>query len=145
VLDNLTLAMIMVLGMGEDEANTKASEMLDRVAVADLAGNYPAQLSGGQAQRVAVARALVLKPKYVLLNEPTSALDINTTNTFAELFKGLRDTTCFIIVTHDIPFVRSVAQRAVLLQTGRVVTHDTVDNVMIRFLNEEAGGQGRQV
>jgi len=134
VLDNLTLAPVLVLGLDESEAEDEARRMLERVGVAHLAANYPAQLSGGQAQRVAIARALVLKPRFLLLDEPTSALDINTTNSFGELLRELGDSTNFIVVTHDIPFVRSVASRAVLLEGGRVVAHDTVESVMQRFL-----------
>lgn len=137
VLGNLTLAMNHVLGMGERTAAAEAQAMLERVSVAHLADSYPAQLSGGQAQRVAIARALVMKPRFVLLDEPTSALDINTTNAFCELLRGLTASN-FIIVTHDIPFVRSVAHRAVLLQTGRIVAHDTVEKVMASFMHEES-------
>jgi len=136
VVDNCTLAMVKVQGIDPAKADREARAMLDRVGVGHLADNYPAQLSGGQAQRVAIARALVMKPRYLLLDEPTSALDINTTNAFGELLQELREKTSFIIVTHDIPFVRKVAHRAVLLKSGEVVTHDTVDKVMEEFLEE---------
>ena len=138
VLGNLTLAMIRVLGMEEKTATREAREMLERVSVAELADNYPAHLKGGKAQRVAIARALVLRPEYVLLDEPTSALDFNTTNAFGELLRSLQGSSNFIIVTHDIPFVRSVANRAVLLDSGRVMAHDKVENVMEQFIEEEA-------
>jgi ABC-type polar amino acid transport system ATPase subunit len=137
VLDNLTLAPVQVAGMARKQAEQEAREMLERVGVGDLADSYPAQLSGGQAQRVAIARALLLKPDFLLLDEPTSALDINTTNALARLLQSLCDSTNFIIVTHDIPFVRMVANRAILVSDGRVVTHDTVERVMEIFQQEE--------
>jgi len=137
VLDNLTLAPVRVNGMAEKQAEQEALEMLERVGVGDQADSYPAQLSGGQAQRVAIARALLLKPDFLLLDEPTSALDINTTNALARLLQSLNGSTNFIIVTHDIPFVRKVAHRAVLIRDGRVVTHDTVEKVMEIFQQEE--------
>ena len=137
VLNNLTLAPVEVTGVTGNQAEQEAREMLERVGVGDLAGSYPAQLSGGQAQRVAIARALLLKPDFLLLDEPTSALDINTTNALAKLLQSLRGSTNFIIVTHDIPFVRMVTTRAVLIRDGRVITHDMVERVMEIFLQEE--------
>jgi polar amino acid transport system ATP-binding protein len=137
VLDNLTLAPVNVVGISETQAKQEAREMLERVGVGDQADSYPAQLSGGQAQRVAIARALLLKPDFLLLDEPTSALDINTTNALAQLLQSLGGSTNFIIVTHDIPFVRKVAHRGVLIHEGRVATHDTVENVMEIFQQEE--------
>ena len=136
VLDNLTLAPVKVAGVDKEDAEREAMEMLERVGVSNLARNYPSQLSGGQAQRVAIARALVLKPNFLLLDEPTSALDINTTNALAELLEDLHGSTNFIIVTHDIPFVRKVAKRAVLIQGGQVVSHDRVEKVMHLFLQQ---------
>ena len=136
VLDNLTLAPVKVAGVDKEEAEREAMEMLERVGVSNQARSYPSQLSGGQAQRVAIARALVLKPDFILLDEPTSALDINTTNSLAELLEDLHGSTNFIIVTHDIPFVRKVAKRAVLIQGGRVVSHDQVEKVMHLFLQQ---------
>ena len=137
VLDNLTLAPVQVTGIAGKQAEQEAREMLKRVGVRGQADSYPAQLSGGQAQRVAIARALLLKPDFLLLDEPTSALDINTTNALAKLLQSLGSSTNFIIVTHDIPFVRRVANRAVLIREGRVVTHDTVEKVMEIFQQEE--------
>ena len=137
VLNNLTLTPVEVTGVAGKQAEKEARELLERVGVGDLADSYPAQLSGGQAQRVAIARALLLKPDYLLLDEPTSALDINTTNALAKLLQSLCDSTNFIIVTHDIPFVHMVANRAILIRDGRVVTHDTVERVMEIFQQEE--------
>ena len=137
VLDNLILAPVQVAGISRKQAEQEAREMLERVGVHDLTDNYPSQLSGGQAQRVAIARALLLKPDFLLLDEPTSALDINTTNALARLLQSLCDSTNFIIVTHDIPFVRMVANQAILISDGRVITHDTVEKVMEIFQQEE--------
>jgi ABC-type polar amino acid transport system ATPase subunit len=137
VLDNLTVAPVRVAGITEKQAEQEAYEMLERVDVADQADSYPAQLSGGQAQRVAIARALLMKPDFLLLDEPTSALDINTTNALAKLLQSLGGSTNFIIVTHDISFVHEVAHRAVLIRDGQVITHDTVENVMEIFQQEE--------
>ena len=83
--------------------------MLERLGIIDLNDRYPSQISGGQAQRVAIARALMLQPQYMLLDEPTSALDARTTGEFAQWLSELQEDTSFIIVTHDLPFVKQVA------------------------------------
>ena len=82
-LENVMLPLA-VSKLSSAEKRRRATEMLERVGVGDLAGSYPAQLSGGQAQRVAIARALLLKPDILLPDAPTSALDINTTTALAE-------------------------------------------------------------
>ena len=137
VLDNLTLAPVEIAGVDKEDAERQAMEMLERVEVGNLARSYPSQLSGGQAQRVAIARALMMKPDFLLLDEPTSALDINTTNALAKLLEDLRGSTNFIIVSHDIPFVRKVAKRAVLIQGCLVVSHDLVEKVIHLFLLQD--------
>lgn len=120
VIENLMLAPIQVLKQSADATRTEAMEMLERLSIADLAASYPAQISGGQAQRVAIARSLMLKPQYLLLDEPTSALDVQTTEAFAEWLRDLRFETTFGLVTHDLPFAQATASHAVLVDSGRV-------------------------
>ena len=104
--------------------------MLDRLGIADLASKYPSQISGGQAQRAAIARGLVLQPEHMLLDEPTSALDANTTDEFAQWLKELQSETQFIIVTHDTLFAEQVASRGVLLADGHVTATGTVTDMV---------------
>ena len=75
VLKNLTLAPMLLKKESQQTAEQRAMALLDRVGLADRAGEYPARLSGGQKQRIAIVRALAMKPKVMLFDEPTSALD----------------------------------------------------------------------
>ncbi len=130
VARNLTLAPTKVLGKTETEALDEAHEMLARLAIAELAERYPAQISGGQAQRVAIARALMLQPKYMLLDEPTSALDAQTTGDFAAWLSELQSETCFIIVTHDLPFASMTASRGLILDAGEVISTGNIKEIV---------------
>lgn len=130
VLNNMTLALHKAQGKTHNEAYTAAMGMLERLGIADLLNSYPAQISGGQAQRVAIARGLVLCPDYMLLDEPTSALDANTTDDFAEWLRELKESTNLIAVTHDTLFARKVASRGVYLSNGRVQDTGKIENII---------------
>ena len=121
-LQNITEAPVRVLGQSRDEATRHATELLERVGLADKADAYPAQLSGGQQQRVAIARALAMKPKLMLFDEPTSALDPELVGEVLEVMKGLaRDGMTMVVVTHETGFAREVADSVVFMDDGVVV------------------------
>lgn len=130
VLRNLTLAPHKVFDTPLEQARTQAREMLSRLGIDDLADRYPAQISGGQAQRVAIARGLMLQPRYMLLDEPTSALDAQTTNDFAAWLTELSSETSFIIVTHDLPFAEKVATHGVYLANGQLQAAGQVSEIL---------------
>ena len=130
LLENLMLAPMTALGRGRKEVRADADEMLHRLGIAELSESYPAQISGGQAQRAAIARSLMLKPEYVLLDEPTSALDINTTEEFGRWLVELKSDTTFVIVTHDIPFASKVATSGVMIADGRIVAQGSISEVL---------------
>ena len=98
----------------------EALEALERVGLADRAKHLPSQLSGGEQQRVCIARALINYPEIVLADEPTGNLDEANENIVLDIFKQLhRDGTTLVVVTHD-PEVGEVAQRTVTLEHGRI-------------------------
>ena len=98
----------------------EALEALERVGLADRAKHLPSQLSGGEQQRVCIARALINYPEIVLADEPTGNLDEANENIVLDIFKQLhRDGTTLVVVTHD-PEVGEVAQRTITLEHGRI-------------------------
>lgn len=109
---NLTLAPVKLGLMSEEEANKKASELLERVGLADKASAYPDSLSGGQKQRIAIARTLAMNPEVILFDEPTSALDPEMVGEVLNLMKELADDgMTMVVVTHEMGFAREVADR----------------------------------
>ncbi|HJJ64247.1 MAG TPA: amino acid ABC transporter ATP-binding protein, partial [Methanocorpusculum sp.] len=116
---NVELALLKVKKMGKKEAREKAMFELERVGMADWADHYPAQLSGGQAQRVSIARALAMDPEVMLFDEPTSALDPELKREVMEVMRKLADQgmTC-LVVTHEMKFATSFATEILLMEKG---------------------------
>ena len=114
-------------------AEAKVGEMLDRVSLAaNYAYRYPDQLSGGERQRVAIARALISDPQILICDEVTSALDVSVQAAIVELLATLqRDLgLAMLFVTHNLPLVRSIAQRVAVMSHGRVVELGAVDQIL---------------
>jgi len=121
-LENVALGPIRVLrtpaGVARDEART----LLSRVGLRHRLHAYPASLSGGEQQRVSIARALALRPAVMLFDEPTSALDPERVDEVLEVIKSLAASgMTMIIVTHEIAFARDVAETVVFIDGGTVV------------------------
>ncbi|MGY0236857.1 amino acid ABC transporter ATP-binding protein [Longispora urticae] len=122
VLDNITLAPVRVHRLPRREAEDRARELLDRVGLADRAGEYPDRLSGGQQQRVAIVRALVNAPRLLLLDEVTSALDPELVGEVLTMIRDLKnDGMTMVIATHEMGFARQVADRVCFLHRGSVL------------------------
>jgi general L-amino acid transport system ATP-binding protein len=122
VLQNLTLAPMLVRGRSRAQAQQRALELLTRVGIAEQAGKFPGQLSGGQQQRVAIARSLCMDPRLMLFDEPTSALDPEMVREVLDVMQGLAaDGMTMVVVTHEVRFARQVADRVVLMADGQVV------------------------
>jgi polar amino acid transport system ATP-binding protein len=119
VLDNVTLAPRVVQRLPPAEARARAMELLDRVGLADKAKEYPDRLSGGQAQRAAIARALCYRPRLLLLDEITSALDPELVGEVLALVRELKDQRMTILMaTHEMAFARDVADTVCFLDGG---------------------------
>jgi len=122
VMENVILAPIKVKKMNENEARILALYLLEKVGLLDKIDKYPEQLSGGQAQRVAIARSLAMQPKIMLFDEPTSALDPQMTYEVLDVIKSLADEgMTMVIVTHEMNFARKVANRIIVLSRGQIV------------------------
>ena len=131
VLDNMTLAPVHLKLMNKEEARTEALRLLERVGLADKADAFPSQLSGGQKQLVAIARALEMKPDIMLFDEPTSALDPEMVGEVLAVMKELaRDGMTMVVVTHEIGFAREVADRVIFMEGGYIVEQGTPEEVI---------------
>lgn len=134
VLQNVTEGPVQVLKRDKNEETKEAYDLLDKVGLKEKSDFYPDQLSGGQAQRVAIARSLAMHPEYILLDEPTSALDPELE---AEVLKVLADLAnekqSLIIVTHNLFFARQIATKVVFVENGRII----FDGPTNKFFNEE--------
>ncbi|MFM7068239.1 MAG: amino acid ABC transporter ATP-binding protein [Actinomycetes bacterium] len=121
-IENVTIAQRKVLKRSQDDAESIARELLDRVGLAEHGAKFPAQLSGGQQQRVAIARALAMGPEIMLFDEATSALDPELVGDVLNVMRSLaEDGTTMMVVTHEIGFARNVADRVVFMADGVVV------------------------
>lgn len=136
VLRNITEAPIHVAGIPKEEAEKTALELLERLGLSNKADAYPYQLSGGQSQRVSIARALALKPKILFFDEPTSALDPELTG---EVLKVIRSLTSLnmtmVIVTHEMEFAKEISNRMIFMDQG-VIVEDTTPNELFNSTNE---------
>jgi polar amino acid transport system ATP-binding protein len=126
VLENVTLAQVVVRKRSKEESHQKAMALLDKVGIKDKAGVYPDQLSGGQQQRVAIARALAMDPKVMLFDEPTSALDPEMIGEVLDVMKTLaKEGMTMVCVTHEMGFAKEVADRVIFMDEGAIVEVDT--------------------
>ncbi|WP_322169227.1 amino acid ABC transporter ATP-binding protein [Acutalibacter caecimuris] len=122
VKKNITLAPTLVKGMGQQEADRKAMELLERVGLQDKADVMPGKLSGGQKQRLAIVRALAMEPDVMLFDEPTSALDPEMVGEVLEVIKGLVEGgMTSVIVTHEMGFAREVSDRVLFMAEGDIL------------------------
>ena len=122
VVENVTLGPIKLRGMGKAEARDRALAELARVGVAEKAGEMPGKLSGGQSQRVAIARSLAMDPEVMLFDEPTSALDPEMVGEVLAAMKQLAaGGMTMICVTHEMGFAREVADEIWFMERGSVI------------------------
>ncbi len=130
VLKNITEAPIHVMKVSKEEAEKEAKSLLERLGLRDKANAYPYQLSGGQAQRVSIARALALKPNILFFDEPTSALDPELTGEVLKVIRSLADLNMtMVIVTHEMGFARELSDRIIFMDQGVIAEEGTPEEV----------------
>lgn len=119
VLENAALAPQIVLKQSKEEAMEIAKKELEHVGLGDKFDQYPTRMSGGQQQRLAIARALAMKPDYMLFDEVTSALDPELVGEVLDTLRLLRDDgMTMITVTHEIAFAREVSDKVAFFHQG---------------------------
>ncbi len=130
VIDNLTMAPVMLKKATKAQAEKKGMELLERVGLADRASAYPAELSGGQKQRVAIVRALCMNPDVMLFDEPTSALDPEMVGEVLDVMKELaKEGMTMVVVTHEMGFAKEVANRVLFMDDGVIMEEGTPQEI----------------
>jgi len=131
VLENLTIGPVNVKKEDVKKAEEKGMKLLERVGLAEKAGEYPRNLSGGQQQRVAIARALAMDPEVILFDEPTSALDPEMVGEVLDVMKDLaKEGMTMVVVTHEMGFAKEVADKVIFMDGGCIVEQGTPDAVL---------------
>ena len=124
---------LRISGVNAKEAHARAVEALEKVKLDKrYLSTYPHQLSGGQQQRIAIARALVLRPKIMILDEPTSALDISVQAQVLNLLLDLQEELglTYLVITHDLNVIRYISDRIAVMYRGRLVEYGYTDEIL---------------
>ncbi len=131
-LKNVSLPQQKVLGRSKAESDKRSMDLLERVGLAEKALSYPSRCSGGQQQRIAIARALAVEPDVMLFDEPTSALDPEVG---VEVLSVMRDLAAggmtMVVVTHEMAFAQEVSDRVLVMVDGAVVEQGPPEQVMV--------------
>ncbi len=149
VAENISLPLVEHTHLSQDEIDKKVAEKLELVGLPGIEKLKPSELSGGMKKRVGLARAIILDPKYILYDEPTTGLDpimaANIDKLIVELSERLNVTS--IVVTHDMQSVEKIADRVVMLHNGKIIYSGTVTDlkttdheVVHQFVNAKAEG-----
>jgi ABC-type polar amino acid transport system ATPase subunit len=130
ILENLIKAPMVVGNISREDAEKRARELLKKVGLSDKAHSYPDQMSGGQQQRAAIARALAMNPEILLYDEPTSALDPELVQEVLRVMKQLdSEGMTQLVVTHEMRFARDVSDKVVFVDKGKIVEAGTPEQV----------------
>lgn len=121
-LENILEGLIVARKVPKEEALKRAESVLEKVALLAYKDYYPSQLSGGQQQRIGIARAIAVKPKVILLDEPTSVLDPELVGDILDVLKQLAgEGVTMVVVTHEMGFARDVANHVIFMDGDRIV------------------------
>ena len=129
--DNVAMGLRKQQELSETEIQRRVHEALELVDLPNVADRFPAELSGGMRKRVGIARAIALRPKYILYDEPTTGLDPVTSAVIDQLMVRMRDTlgVTGIVITHDMRSAYTVGTRIAMLYEGRVRQAGTVEEI----------------
>ncbi len=131
VLRNVSIAQERVLKRSRKEADERSMQLLSRVGLADKGAQFPSRCSGGQQQRIAIARALALDPEVMLFDEPTSALDPELGVEVLTVMRELaQNGMTMIVVTHEMHFAEDVSNRVVVMADGMIIEEGPSKQVM---------------
>jgi len=137
VMDNITLAPMQVAHLSRSDAERRALDLLDTLGVAHRRNALPRELSGGEAQRLAIARAMAMEPPLLLMDEPTASLDPARRGELGETLVQLtKSGRTLVVTTHDDDFARDFATRVIILSDGEVVEEGDPRKVLTNPQNE---------
>ena len=140
-LQNIMLAPLKVRKLSKNAAKERALKLLQKVGLEDKAEVYPSQLSGGEQQRVAIARSLAMEPKIMLFDEPTSALDPELINEVLDVIISLaQEGMTMVVITHEIGFARKVADRVVFIDNGEILEQGKPADIFVTPSHERTRG-----
>ena len=149
VFDNVAFPLVELTSLSREEIAAKVEETLKSVGLQGMGGKYPSEISGGMQKRAALARALIRRPKILMLDEPTTGLDPTRTHQIHALVRQTQqqfDLTA-VMVSHDVPAVFEFSDRIAFMHQGRMALNGTVAEVMAsqhenftRFLQGRASG-----
>jgi polar amino acid transport system ATP-binding protein len=134
---NITLAPRKVRGLSKKQATDRAEKLLEKVGLTHRRNAFPVQLSGGEQQRVAIARSLAMEPKIMLFDEPTSALDPELINEVLDVMTSLaKEGMTMVVVTHEIGFAQKVADKVVFMNDGQILEIGTPPDIFVNPQHE---------
>jgi polar amino acid transport system ATP-binding protein len=137
LLDNVTLAQVVVKKEKMEKAKKLAMALLEKVGLGSLGMRYPWSLSGGEKQRAAIARALAMKPKVMLYDEPTSSLDPEMVEEVLQVMRDLdREGMTQVIVTHEMRFAKDASDYIIYVENGEIVEISDEDEIFINPQDE---------
>lgn len=129
-LENVMEGLVIVKKIKKNEATDIAEMYLQKVGLGDRMDFYPSQLSGGQLQRVGIARAMAMEPRVILFDEPTAALDPELVDDVLEVMKSVAEAgMTMAVVTHEMQFAREVADEVVFMADGYIVEQGTPEDI----------------
>ena len=136
-INNITLAPRKVRRLSKTQATARAEKLLEKVGLTHRRDAFPVQLSGGEQQRVAIARSLAMEPKIMLFDEPTSALDPELINEVLDVMISLaKEGMTMVVVTHEIGFAQKVADRVVFMNDGEILEIGSPPDIFVNPSHE---------